>query len=343
MSPATVHYSLKRLALRAAAIAAGVLLVAASATAIYVARTWNRTYDAPLPDVHATADPAVIARGEYLVFGPSHCVECHTTAEETADAANAGRRPRLTGGRRFAAAPLGAIYSRNLTPDRETGIGRYSDPQIARMLRYSVRPDGHASVQLLMPFGSMSDEDLTAIVSYLRAQQPIRNVVPANEWSLVGKVVKSFAPPFKPREHVDPPARSPKGPTKERGEYLAKSVGNCISCHTQFNPVTLARVAPEFAGGNEMEPDAKPGVDQAIWFRTPNITPAAGSALNKFPDRETFVARFQRGGRHYEGSPMPWESYGHMNEEDLSALWAFLHSLQPQQGPTGDPQFKKVG
>jgi mono/diheme cytochrome c family protein len=305
--------------------------------------TYDRTYDAPLPDLHASSDPAVIQRGEYLVQGPAHCVGCHVSEEEAEHAAAERRPARLTGGRRFAADPLGAIYSRNITPDRETGIGRYSDPQIARMLRYAVRPDGRASIQPLMPYGGMSDEDLVAIISYLRAQPAAANRVPDAEWTLIGAVVKSFAPAFKPRQGVNPPATSPSGPTRERGEYLARSVGNCVSCHTRIDPVSLAKVAPEFAGGNEMEPDARPGlaVDRAVWFRTPNLTPAAGSALDKFPDRATFVARFQRGGRHYDGSPMPWESFSRMSEDDLAALYEFLRSLPPQHGPTGEPTFKK--
>src|SRR5262245_5348558 len=267
---------MKRDMLRALAIVAGVLFVAASAAALYVAATWNRTYDVPLPDLHASKDPAVVKRGEYLAYGPAHCVDCHAPKHEVEAAEQTGRRPRLTGGTKFEAPPLGAIYTKNLTPDPETGIGRYSDPQVARMLRYSVRPDGHASVQLLMPFGNMSDEDVTAILSFLRSQNPVRNAVPENEWSLVGKIVKSFMPPFKPREGVHPPKTTPRGPTRERGEYIARNVGNCISCHTQFNPVTLATVAPEFAGGNEMEPAQRPGADKALWFRTPNLTPARG-------------------------------------------------------------------
>ncbi len=212
------------------------------------------------------------------------------------------------------------------------------------MLRYAVRPDGRASVRLLMPFDGLSDEDLTAIVSYLRAQGPVAHRVPDNEYALLGKIVKSFMPAFKPRRDVRAAVRTPIGPTRERGEYLARHVANCVGCHTQFNPVSLAAVGPEFAGGNEMESDARPGVaaDRALWFRTPNLTPAHDSALMKFPDRETFIARFQRGGRHYEGSPMPWEAFGRMSTEDLSALYEYMHSLAPQRGPSGDPAFRKT-
>ncbi len=336
---------MRRFLLRALAVAAGALVLVGAAVAIYVARTWDRVYDAPLPNLQASRDSKIIERGAYLVNGPAHCVECHANADEAAAAYAEDRAPQLSGGRRIDAPPLGVIYSRNITPDVETGIGRYTDAQIARMLRYSVRPDGHASIQLLMPFGNMSDEDLVAVISYLRSRPAVRHQVPDAEWTLVGAVVRAFAPAFKPREQVNPPVRSPEGPTAARGEYLAKSVGNCVTCHTKFDPISLAKVAPEFAGGNEMEPDVRPGldVDRAVWFRTPNLTPATGSALSKFPDRETFVARFQRGGRHYNGSPMPWECFGRMNQDDLTALYEYLHSLTPQHGPTGDAPFKKVG
>ena len=83
-----------------------------------------------------------------------------------------------------------------------------------------------------------------------------------------------------------------------------------------------------------------PGVDPSIWFISPNITPKAGSALLKFPDRATFVARFQRGGRQHEGSPMPWEQFARMKPEDAGALYEFLRTLAPQEGPTGEPTFK---
>jgi hypothetical protein len=62
----------------------------------------------------------------------------------------------------------------------------------------------------------------------------------------------------------------------------------------------------------------------------------------KFPDRETFVARFQRGGRQHAGSVMPWEAFARMTSEDLGAIYEYLHSLQPQDGPTGEAPFKKA-
>jgi mono/diheme cytochrome c family protein len=325
------------------AIVAALIVIALAGVAVYVARTWDRTYDAPLPEVRISSDPAVIARGEYLIYGPAHCVQCHNGSADALEKLSEGAKVPLSGGLKMALGPLGAVYSRNLTPDPETGIGRYSDAQIARMMRWGVRPDGRATVNPMMPFDGLADDDLVAVVSYLRAQPPVKNAVPANEWTLMGKVVKSFVAIAKPRTSINPPPLAPpQTMTKERGEYLARYVADCTGCHTPRDPNTFVATGPDFSGGFEMEPAALPGVNRTEWFRTPNLTPKAGSALMKFPDRETFIARFQKGGRHYPGSPMPWEAFARMTTEDIGALYEYLHSLAPSDGPTGEPTFKKA-
>lgn len=319
-----------------------VVALALAGFGVYVARTWDRVYDAPLPEVRIRTDPAVLARGEYLVYGPAHCVQCHGASFDALQRLAEGVQVPLSGGLKLPMGPLGAVYSRNLTPDPETGIGRYSDAQIARMMRWAVRPDGRATVEPMMPFGNMSEDDLVAIISYLRAQAPVKNAVPPNEWTLMGKVIKSVAGVFKPRTTISPPpTASAQAATKERGEYLARSVANCVGCHTPRDPTTFVATGPEFSGGFEMEPIPMAGIDQTVWFRTPNITPAAGSALMKFPDRETFIARFQKGGRPHPGSTMPWEAFARMTTEDIAALYEYLHSLAPAEGPTGEPGFIK--
>ena len=92
---------------------------------------------------------------------------------------------------------------------------------------------GRTTLEPLMPFGDLSQDDLDAILSFLRAQPAVRNRVPDNSWTLMGKVVRSFAPTFKARTEVHPPAVAPaQAVTKERGEYLARYVTNCVGCHT---------------------------------------------------------------------------------------------------------------
>jgi hypothetical protein len=116
----------------------------------------------------------------------------------------------------------------------------------------------------------------------------------------------------------------------------ALSVANCVGCHTPFNQLTGAIVAPRFSGGNLMEPALRQGVDPTLWFKPPNITPLPGSALTKFPDRATFVARFENGGRHHPGSPMPWEALARLSTDDLGGIYEFLHTQPPSGAP--DPE-----
>lgn len=313
-----------------------VLALSVTALATYVARTWNRVWNAPMPAVHVTDDAESIRRGEYLVYGPAHCVDCHAKSTSVLDEyATTGERPPLVGGMPFSVSPLGPIYSRNLTPDDDTGIRRYSDGQLAPVLRYSVLPDGRASVRPLMQYAAMNDDDIAAIVAFLRSQSSLRHPVPDDEWTIIGVSVKSFSPAFKPRADVDAPRVAPASrPTRERGEYLARAVGNCGGCHSPMNPITLALNGPEFSGGAPMEPRSLPGADRTQWFQPPNLTPRKNSAICRFPSRDFFVTRFLRAGIKFPASPMPWECFGLMTAEDARALYKFLMSLPLSGLPT---------
>ena len=325
----------------AAGFVATVVALAAAGLGVYVARTWDRIYDAPLPAIRLSSDPAVLARGECTDLRSSALCRMPRWIVRRVEKLSNGVHAPLSGGLRLTLGPLGAVH-REPHARHDDGIGRYSDAQVARMMRWAVRPDGRATVDPMMPFGDMAEDDLAAIIPYLRAQPPVRNVVPANEWTLMGKVIKSFVSIAKPRKSINPAQTAPlQGMTKERGEYLARYVANCAGCHTPRDPNTFTATGPDFAGGFEMDPLALPGADPTVRFRTPNITPKTGGALMKFPDRETFIARFQKGGRHYAGSPMPWEAFARMTTEDIGALYEYLHSLEPHDGPTGEPTFKK--
>jgi mono/diheme cytochrome c family protein len=325
--------------------AGAVIVVAAAVLAIYVAMNWDRTWDVPEPDLRASTDPAVIARGEYIVYGPAHCAVCHMgSVEEFQRFVETGTPPSLAGGYPLRIGPLGTLYAKNLTPDRETGIGQYTDGQIARLLRHGVRRDGQSSIPLIMPFGDMSDTDVVAVISFLRSLPPVRHEVPQNEWTTFGKVMRTFVAAARPRLDVRPPKDAPpQEPIPARGEYLARSVADCVTCHSPIDQATGALTGPEFSGATALiDPVPLKDVDTSMWFLPPNITPLQGSALSKFPDRATFVARFKNGGRKYEGTPMPWESFARMTPEDLGALYEFLHTLPPSGQPSPeDPQVKQ--
>lgn len=305
-----------------------VIALLVSCLALYVASRQHLTFDAPLPAVAASNDPAVIERGHYVVRNLASCPICHGDPKRLEET-RAGEEVPLSGGFEFNIPP-GKFYPRNITPDLETGIGRLSDGQIARALRYGVGYDGRA----LLPFMEMqglSDEDLTAVVSYLRSQTAVHNPVPAHQFNLLGMIVKAtvLAKPVGPRE--TPPQTSPHGATVENGRYLVESVANCWACHTQRDMRTGAMTGPHLAGSS-MPDDWNP---KRTWA-PPNLTndPTTGRLASLSED--DFVARM-RAGRLIPGSPMPWQQFKNMHEEDLRAIYRYLKTVPGVAHVTGPP------
>lgn len=288
---------------------------------------WDRTFEAPLPAIAASTDSSVIERGRYLVYGPAHCAYCHNSADKWA-ALEAGEEISLAGGYTFEL-PFGSIHTPNLTPDPETGIGRRTDGELARMLRHGVRADGRAAVPF-MSFANLSDEDLTAVISFLRSQEPVRSEVPGHELNVIGKGLMSFVIAPTGPSGTPPASSPPEAPTVERGRYLANSVANCTGCHTNRSPLDGSAIGPEFAGGSVM-PDE---TDPAKVFVTPNLTPDPKTGRITSWTEDQFVARF-RAGRVYEGSHMPWAAFARMSDADLRAIYRYLRSLPPVENETG--------
>jgi hypothetical protein len=293
---------------------------------ITVAFRQHLQFDAPYPDIHASTDSAVLARGKYLVYGPAHCADCHAKPEFQ-EAVNQGQEVALSGGRRFDI-PIGVIYSRNITPD-ETGIAKFTDQQIARSLRYGVGVDGRALFDF-MPFHNTSDEDLTAIISYIRTLKPVQNKVQANEMSVIGKVVKAFL--IKP---VGPDGDVPKTVLHDTGiaygKYLAKCVSNCRGCHTKRNLMTGAFMRQEFAGGFKMESIIDRDHYSCV---TPNLTPDPATGHISQWNEEVFIKRF-RAGKIIPHSTMPWGPFSRMSDDELKAVYYYLVTLTPVKNDTG--------
>lgn len=303
----------------------GVLLVLIVGLFVTVQLRWRRTFDAPVPDIHASTDSAVIATGRYLVYGPAHCAYCHNTAE-TSPALDRGERPPLAGGMIFKIPP-GTFRTPNLTPDSATGIGAVSDGQIARMVRYGVRRDGRAAVPF-MNFHDMSDEDLVAVLSFLRSQSAVSRAVPPHDVNFIGKAVMAFViTPIGPKG--TPPHESPTGPTVERGAYLVGSVAECADCHTERSMVSGAFTGARLAGGVPMESDS-PNVELV----PPNLTPEPKTGRIAAWTEDQFVARFRQ-GRIIPGSPMPWNAFARMSDDDLRAIYRYLRTVTPVEHDPG--------
>ncbi|MFC3416147.1 c-type cytochrome [Algoriphagus hitonicola] len=321
------------------------LLVLIGGFVLFVLLTWNKTYQIPYPELKASTDSTVIEKGRYLVHGPAHCSNCHVSSIKEMIAADAGQNIPLQGGVEFPLGPIGTLFTRNLTPDPTSGIGRYSDAELFRMMRHAVKPDGTATLSILMPFWNMADEDLIAVVSYLRSMAPVENQVKENEWTFMGKAIRAIASSFQPIENPTPAPFAPAmEATIERGEYLSRYVANCVGCHTARDPMTFEAIGPEYAGGMEFEPFPELhlalGEDPELWMRTPNITPHANSALSKFKTVEEWKERFRK-GRQIMISPMHWGPFSRMTDEDLEALYLYLKSLKPEDYDAGALMFKK--
>jgi mono/diheme cytochrome c family protein len=286
--------------------------------AVVVALRQNRKFDAPYPQLRASGDSAVIARGKELVFGSANCDVCHSPANVDSLLA-LGQEPPLSGGAPHVL-PFGTLYPKNLSTHPEYGIGRLSDQEIARTLRYGINADGTTT---LMPGHDFTDADLTAIISYLRSQKPIDRQVPKHSFNIMGMVVKAFI--LKPGD-LDKKAPPPLQPDTSVawGQYLATSVSDCKGCHTQGDMLGELTGVP-FAGGTPFEDPGLPPLTP------PNLTQHPSGRIYGWSQQD-FINRFRK-GKQIAHSHMPWESFKRMSENDLKAIYNFLKSLKPSPTP----------
>ena len=306
-------------------IAAGLGLVVGMTGAATVQMRYDRTFDVPDVNAIASTDPTIIERGAYLAYGPAHCAYCHTTNDKWAKL-DAGERVPLSGGYTFNIG-IATLHTPNLTPDKETGIGNVSDAKLARMLRHNVRSNGRAAVPF-MEFQNISDEDLVALISYLRSQPAVSNEVPANTYTMLGKAIMSFA--IKPSGPTGTPvAQSPAvAPTLERGAYLVNNVAACAGCHTKRSQTDGSYLAPKLSGGTPMA-----GEDGKS-YTPPNLTPDPKTGHLRNWTEDQFLTRF-RAGPINGLSHMPWRAFARMSDDDIRAIYRYLKTVPPTENDPG--------
>jgi mono/diheme cytochrome c family protein len=279
----------------------------------------------PLPALAASSvgDTAgLVARGEYIVRNVAVCGHCHSADPRNADGP-------LSGGLPFRNWRLGTIRAANLTPDRETGLGAWSDAEIVRAIRSGEDRQGH-TLAPVMPyawFRGMSERDALAVARYLKSLPPVRNPL-RNSPSLVYRAARVFTlGPANPTATVAPrPAAD-----AEYGRYLANHVSLCGDCHTPRGGLQQkADLDRLFAGDASSSFPANPA----------NLTPDMETGIGRWTE-EDFL-RALRTGVNPRGDSihpfMPWHELRRMRDDDLRAIYRYLRTLPAIRNPIPEKQ-----
>jgi mono/diheme cytochrome c family protein len=267
-------------------------------------------------------DDALVKRGEY-VSRAAGCVSCHTD-KKAKGKPYAGGRPLKT--------PFGIFYSPNITPDRETGIGAWSDDDFLRALNQGIRPDGshHFPVFPYTSYTLMRDEDVLALKAYLFSLPPVsaknreHDVSPPFGWRWPMAIWKALF--FEKREFL---AREDRDAEWNRGAYLVTAQAHCAECHTMRNLAGALDRQFWMAGTND-----GPEGDEA-----PNITPAPTTGLGWSTEQLVFFLK--------SGTKPDWEAaagvmgeavedgYKHLTDADIRAIARFINELPTIENHVG--------
>ncbi|ORM71782.1 cytochrome c [Pantoea rwandensis] len=261
------------------------------------------------------SDP--VKRGEYLTRA-ADCVACHTA----------------TGGAPFAGGfpiqlPFGTIYGSNITADKETGIGNWTDEQFINAVRKGISPNGN--LYPAMPYTSytgMSRDDVLAVKAYLMTLPPVNKPTPEN--------VLPF--PFNQRWGMKfwnlaffTDQRFSSDPSKDaewnRGAYLATALGHCGECHTPRN-IGFAVIQSKALSGENIQG----------WFAG-NITPDAETGIGSWTEKQLsqFLAEGHAAGRSTASGPMAEaveNSLQYLTPADNAALVKYLRNIEPIKQPS---------
>ena len=279
-----------------------------------------------LAALNAAVAEMPVERGGYLVNTIMACGNCHSPRDAEgkliADRA-------FSGGLAFNT-PAFIASAPNITPDKETGIGSWSDAEIRHALVEGTRPNhgrlAGVALAAIMPanfYKALLPEDLDAVVAYLRSVKPIRNEVPDPVYKV--PVRRDPYPDadvgFSPAMLADP---------VKRGGYLV-TIGHCMECHSAWSRGVSDFKAGLGAGGRvfpprEGSPEGTPGTV------VPNITPHPGAGIGGWSDAEIVRAithGIARDGRPLK-PPMAYGYYAELKSSDLPDIVAYLRSVPPR-------------
>jgi mono/diheme cytochrome c family protein len=261
---------------------------------------------------HAQSD--LVKRGDYLVNTIMTCANCHSP--KGPPAAVAGKD--FSGGLSWDEPPF-KVTAPNITSDKETGLGSWTDAQIKTLLRTGKRPNG-VQIAEVMPtafYGIITERDMDAIVAYLRTIKPVANKVP-------DPVYKMQIPHQAFPGSEKPWTEAMMGDKVKKGFYLA-TIGHCMECHTPFGQRGKDFVGDLGKGGMEF-----PGP----WGKSVSRNITSGpKGLAAWTDAEIKTAVTT--GKSKDGSPlkppMGYPYYAHVTSDDLDAVVAYLRTVPAKE------------
>ena len=263
-------------------------------------------------DRRFASTPARLERGRYLVTSLNGCFGCHSERHASAPGAppKAGREGA---GTLFVSdLGLGTLFAPNITPDTETGLGTWSDDEIARAVREGVNRTGRTLFPI-MPYANyrhMSDEDLAAVIVYLRSVPAVRNTPGTSHLNFpINRLIMGMPEP------ITEPVRDPDLSTPlARGRHLVEQA-SCADCHTPQNAMGQRIRGLEFGGGFPIDsPNGKP-------VTALNITPDPSGI--PYYDENIFINTIRTGqiGARTLDPSMPWGFYRNLTDDDLRAMY----------------------
>jgi len=307
---------------------AATALLGVAGAAVYLLAVFPRTQPASTESVAAT--PTRLARGTYLAQHVLLCSECHSDRDWTAYSApsvpptGAGRTDCLGAGQSMAGLAAefpGKICFPNITADRESGVGAWTDGELLRAVREGVDREGHALFPI-MPyfiFRSLSEEDARSLVVWIRSLPAVARVHPAKQVDFpVNLFIRLVPKPMTATVAEPDPADS-----LAYGKYLA-TIGRCAFCHSPRKGQGTEPIPGRlFAGGNEFRGPF--GIR-----RSSNLTPDP-SGLGS-TTREEFIALFRLHATPERVLPekntiMAWSAYAGMTDADLGAVYEYLRTV----------------
>lgn len=287
------------------AVLAASVGITAGAAVVLSQRKMNRVVDITVASVTLAAWDPNVERGEYL-FVTRGCSECHGVNG---------------GGRVIVDDQKGGFYvhAPNITRGAGGAAAAYSDSDWVALLHHGIKPSRTPAV--IMPsedYSQMADEDIAALVAYIRSLPPAPEAKAEFRLPLMLKAMYAFGVFKDAVEKIDhtrtAPARVPED-LHAQGEYVSKT---CTGCH-----------GLGLAGGRI--PGAPP-----TWPAAANLTSAADAAMSRYSSAEQF-RQLMRTGKRADGTKvavMPFENFGAMNDAELDALFGFLKTLQPKASGT---------